>query len=122
MVRLTHPRRADSPSEMVDRRGPTISEDVSRHPLALQAVIERIQRRSEPPNPGGTTEPPEHCASRGPASSLSPQDRRQKELSSAVVQASAFTRQRRQPLDLVIVAAPNEVNGHKRPSRLVRIE
>lgn len=54
------------PSEMVDRRGPTISEDVSRHALALQAVIDRIQRRSQPPPTlGGTPEPPEHCASHG---------------------------------------------------------
>lgn len=54
------------PSEMVDRRGPTISEDVSRHALALQAVIDRIQRRSEPPPTlGGIREPPEHSASHG---------------------------------------------------------
>ena len=57
------------PSEMVDRRGPIISEDVSRHALALQAVIDRIQRRSQPPPTlGGTPEPPEHCASHGPRS------------------------------------------------------
>jgi hypothetical protein len=41
---------------------------------------------------------------------------------SAVASATVVTRQRRQPLDLLILKAPNAVNGNNLPSRLVRIE
>jgi hypothetical protein len=41
---------------------------------------------------------------------------------SAVVPADANPRERRQPLDLLILKATNAVNGNKRPVRRVRIE
>jgi hypothetical protein len=41
---------------------------------------------------------------------------------SAVAPAAVSTRQRRQPLDLLIVKVANAVNVNKRPVRLVRIE
>jgi hypothetical protein len=41
---------------------------------------------------------------------------------SAVASTAVATRQRRQPLDLLILKVPNAVSGNKRPVRLVRIE